>query len=101
MHATETHFPPLAEYVSLADIQQRLGHFPTIESFRWFARQHRDQLAACGALILVAGRQKFHPGLTEQVVIEVGRHAAARASGSSVVPFRRTGAPADAEVIQE
>jgi len=76
MQTTKQHFPPLAEYLDPKDVQPQLGHFPTLDSFRWFVRNNRNRLAESGALILVAGRQKFHPDLTRQVVVEAGRAAA-------------------------
>lgn len=76
MQTAKPHLPPLAEYLDLKDAQQKLGHFPTLDSFRWFIRNNRDRLAASGALILVAGRQKFHLDLTKQVVVETGHLAA-------------------------
>lgn len=76
MQTTKQQLPPLAEYLDLKDAQEKLGHFPTLDSFRWFIRNHRNRLAACGALILVAGRQKFHLDLTKQVVVETGHLAA-------------------------
>lgn len=76
MQNAKSHLPPLAEYLDLKDAQQKLGHFPTLDSFRWFIRNNRDRLAASGALILVAGRQKFHLDLTKQAVVEAGHKAA-------------------------
>ena len=76
MQTTKQQLPPLAEYLDLKDAQQKLGHFPTLDSFRWFIRNNRERLAASGALILVAGRQKFHLDLTKQVVVETGHLAA-------------------------
>jgi hypothetical protein len=69
--------PPLAEYLDRKEAQRHLAnHYPTEQSFAWFVRRHRDHLAANGAMIVVAGRQKFHPALTEQVVLAVGRRDA-------------------------
>ncbi len=77
MHTTATPMPPLAEYLDRKEAQRHLAnHYPTEQSFAWFIRRNRDRLAESGAMILVAGRQKFHPGLTEQVVLEAGRRAA-------------------------
>jgi hypothetical protein len=77
MQTTSTPLPPLAEYLDRREAQRRLAaHYPTEQSFAWFIRRHRDRLAESGAMIVVAGRQKFHPGLTEQVVLEAGRRAA-------------------------
>lgn len=76
MQTTTPHLPPLAEYLDLDKVQQQLAHFATLDSFRWFVRNNRNRLAESGALILVAGRQKFHLDLTRQVVVEAGRAAA-------------------------
>ncbi len=77
MQNTTYRLPPLSEYLDLADAQETLGHsFPTTHSLRWFIRRHRDKLANSGALIVVAGRHKLHPGLTEDVVKECGRQSA-------------------------
>jgi hypothetical protein len=76
MQTNPQHLPPLAEYQDLKTAQETLGHFPTLDSLRWFIRRNRDQLAESGALIMVAGRQKLHPGLAEVVVKEAGRQAA-------------------------
>lgn len=76
MRNTKPHLPPLEEYLDIKDAHQKLGHFPTVDSFRWFIRNNRDRLAASGALIFVAGRQKFHLDLTRQVVVESGHLAA-------------------------
>lgn len=80
MRNAKQHLPPLAEYVDVKLAQEKLAHFPTIDSFRWFVRNNREHLAATGAMIMVAGRQNFHVKLTEQVVVEVGRIAAIGAS---------------------
>lgn len=72
--------PPLKEYVGTAALLATEGvsrHFPTKHSLDWFIRRHRDQLAACGALIIVTGRLHFHPDRFEQAVVEIGRQAAA------------------------
>lgn len=76
MNDTLNCMPPLAEYIDLIEVQRKLPHFPTIDSFRWFVRRHRDELANRGALILIAGRQKFNLSLTEAVILEAGRRAA-------------------------
>ncbi|MCC7310160.1 MAG: hypothetical protein IT510_02810 [Sulfuritalea sp.] len=80
MQTTKQQLPPLAEYIELKDVQQKLGHFPTLDSFRWFIRNNRERLAESSAMILVAGRQKFHLELTRQAVVEAGRAAALRSS---------------------
>jgi len=66
--------PPLEEYVDLPALLPAVAHtFPTELSLRWFARQHRAELAAAGALICLAGRLRFHPALFERAAIEIGR----------------------------
>jgi len=83
MQDTTQNFPPLVEYIDPAELQQRLEHtFPTPESLRWFIRQNKAPLANAGALILVAGRHKMHPDLTERFVIENGRKAAVRSDAA-------------------
>ena len=82
MKPTASPLPPLEEYRDLPEIQQQLAEdFRTIDSARWYVRNNRDRLAEAGALILVAGRQKFHPALFRQVVVETGRAAALRSAG--------------------
>jgi hypothetical protein len=69
-----SNLPPLAEYDDLKSAQKKLKRiYPTVESIRWAIRIHRDNLAACGGLIMVAGRQMIHVGLMEQVIVEAGR----------------------------
>jgi hypothetical protein len=82
MQTVKQPLPPLAEYVDLPEVQQQLGVFLTADSFRWFIRNNRDRLAESGAMILVAGRQKFHLELTRRVVVEAGRAAALRSSAT-------------------
>lgn len=74
----DTELPSLDEYV---DLHALLGGvkdtFPTRNSALWFVRQHRDALVASAAIIIVAGRMKFHPGRFKQTVVAVGQRAAA------------------------
>lgn len=79
MQTQQSNAPALADYVDLHGLQQVAGipeTFPTLDAIRWFVRRHRAALAARGALILVAGRQRFHPGLFQEVAIAVGKAAA-------------------------
>ncbi len=74
---TTPQLPPLAEYLDPSEVQQSLKqHYPSKQSFAWFVRRNREQLVSAGALIIIAGRMKFHPGLTERVVLDVGHRAA-------------------------
>ncbi len=73
-----TELPPLDEYVELRDLIGSVQPaYPTEDSVRWFTRRHRDALAASGALIIIAGRMRFHPGLFKKAAVEIGQKAAA------------------------
>lgn len=76
MQTTPQQLPGLSEYCDIADITKKIPDFRTVDAFRWFIRTNRDRLTACGALIHVVGRIKFHPDLTKQVVVEAGHLAA-------------------------
>lgn len=70
--------PPLDDFVDLDTLQVAVSAtFPTPDSIRWFVRRNRDALVARGALIVVAGRMKFHPGRFKQAVVSIGQRAAA------------------------
>ncbi|MFN3544933.1 MAG: hypothetical protein ACK4UX_08800 [Thiobacillus sp.] len=73
-----TELPPLDEFVDLRDLLGCLRPaYATEHSVRWFVRRHRDALAASGALIIVAGRMRFHPQRFKATAVELGRRAAA------------------------
>lgn len=75
---TRGHLPDLAEYVDLATLQAAVAsNFPTLDSVRWFVRRHRDALAENGAVIVLAGRMRFHPGRFKQAAVQIGQRAAA------------------------
>lgn len=68
--------PPLAEFVDLNDLLSQVQpKFPTVDSIRWFFRNHREELGRTGAVIVVAGRLHFHPQRFQQAVAEIGRAA--------------------------
>ena len=75
---TEIQLPALDEFVSLdsmfADVEST---FSTLDSLRWFVRRNRDDLVRRGALIIVAGRMRFHPALFQRATVEIGQKAAA------------------------
>lgn len=80
MESTNNTTPPLGEFVgahALLAIEAVSAQFPTRHSLEWYLRRNRDQLAARGALILVAGRLQFHPARFQNAVVEIGRQAAA------------------------
>ncbi len=79
MHSTT--LPALDEFVDKRTLLPVVkDHLATEQSVNWFVRCHRDQLAANGALILVAGRLRFHPARFKQSVVEIG----ARAAGAGI-----------------
>jgi hypothetical protein len=70
---------PLAEYVCLNDLLPQVErHFPTIDSIRWFYRNHGEQLRRAGAVIVVAGRLQIHPQRFQLTATEIGMAAAER-----------------------
>lgn len=86
MHTDEVGAPPgtaIAEAPGLPlaayeDYQQSRAHvFPSVDSLRWFERQHRPALLAAGALCMPAGRKMVIPTRFDSVVIEVGLKLAA------------------------
>lgn len=77
---TYPELPPLDEFVDIAALQATEGvatNFPTLDSIRWFVRRHRDALAASGAVIIVAGRMRYHPIRFKQAAVSIGQRAAA------------------------
>lgn len=67
------------DFVDKAAMQHQVnGAYPTRQSFEWFIRVHRDRLVAAGAMILVAGRWRFHPASFKDVVVEIGLVQAGR-----------------------
>jgi len=70
---------PLIPY---EEYQQSRAHvFPSVDSLRWFERQHRPVLLAAGALCMPAGRKMVIPASFDGVVIEVGLKLAATRGG--------------------
>lgn len=75
---SHTELPSLDEYVELQDLLGSVKPaFLTKESVRWFVRRNRDALASSGALIIITGRMRFHPGRFKQAAVEIGQKAAA------------------------
>jgi len=74
----DTDLPPLDEYVDLQGLLDNVKQaFPTEDSVRWFVRRQRDALAASGAVIIIAGRMRYHPQRFKQAAVEIGQKAAA------------------------
>lgn len=79
MRKSKTALPPLAEYVCLNDLLPQVQkHFPTLDSLRWYYRNHREQINRAGAVIVVAGRLQIHPQRFQQIVTEIGMAEAER-----------------------
>lgn len=74
-----TELPSLDEYVDLQGLldDKVKQTFPTKDSALWFVRRHRDALAGSGAVIIIAGRMRFHPARFKQAAVEIGQKAAA------------------------
>lgn len=60
-----------AEYVA-----ERPKIFASTHAWNWFARQHRQELATKGALVMPTGRQLIDPPVCDKVVAEIGRRLA-------------------------
>lgn len=74
----DTELPPLDEFVDLDTLQAGVTSiYPTPDSIRWFVRRHRGALAEYGAVIIIAGRMRYHPSLFKQAAVAIGRRAAA------------------------
>lgn len=81
MTTTPQHLPPLGEYVTLSQLLLLEAHtFNSADSLKWFVRRNRAALADAGAIIMVAGRMRFHPALFEQSAALIG-HATLTAKG--------------------
>ena len=61
--------------------QSRAHVFPSVESLRWFERQHRAELVARGALCMPAGRKLVLAEKFDAVVLEVGARLVAARGG--------------------
>ncbi|MDO8313911.1 MAG: hypothetical protein Q7T00_01515 [Rugosibacter sp.] len=70
---------PLTALDEFVDLQSLLpavrNTFPSVDSLKWFVRQHRDELATAGALINITGRLRFHPSRFGQAAVAIGRDA--------------------------
>lgn len=77
MECTPLQSATLGEFVDLKTLLHSVEHtFPTQDSLKWYVRNHRDELAAAGALIYIAGRARFHPQIFQKTAVEIGRSVA-------------------------
>ncbi len=73
----EAELPSLDEFVDLETLHASVHNtFPTQQSIRWYLRGNRDALVEHGALIVVAGRLRFHPGRFKLAAVAIGQKAA-------------------------
>lgn len=60
-------------------LQGREHIFPSVESLRWFTRQHRAELIERQALVMPSGRKLVNAPAMDRAIIDIGaRLAAAR-----------------------
>jgi len=79
MNSTE-----LSQYCLATEARDSLTNlFPTANSFTWFVRQNRAELARSGALLKVAGRQLFHRERLSRFIVDQGIKAALNEGRSS------------------
>ncbi|MEJ7685680.1 MAG: hypothetical protein WKG52_01025 [Variovorax sp.] len=63
----------LADLIKPQAYQQRTSNFfPSIESMRWYIRQHRTELVKERALLYIAGRLWISPAKFDACVFERG-----------------------------
>lgn len=53
-------------------LQGREHIFPSVESLRWFTRQHHAELIQRQALVMPAGRKLFNAPAMDRAVVEIG-----------------------------
>lgn len=72
---------PPAQY-----LQGREHIFPSLESLRWFTRQHHVDLVRRQALVMPAGRKLLNVPAFDRAVVEIGaERAGARQRGGAGV----------------
>lgn len=72
---------PLAGLLTLGQVPDKYPQvFPSVESVRWYLREHREGLEDAGALLVIRGRLNIVPGPFESYVLRAGQAAAKRRS---------------------
>lgn len=71
MQTVATRLVTPSEYVA-----GRPAVFPSLDSLRWFERQHRDELLRHGAIVSPTGRKLVDPAAFDQAVVEIGKRLA-------------------------
>ena len=59
-------------------LQGREHVFPSLESLRWFTRQHHAELVRRQALVMPAGRKLVNVPAFDRAVVEIGAQRAAQ-----------------------
>lgn len=69
--------PRFEELVRPQDFQLANGHvFPSLGSLVWFARVHRDELRAAGAVVMIGGRMFLRAPVFMAKAEEIGARLA-------------------------
>lgn len=64
---------PLAGLVRIQQYQsERSNVFPSVESLRWYLREHRQGLEGASALLYIAGRLWINPQRFDAYVLDAG-----------------------------
>lgn len=67
--------------VTPAVVVERFPHvFASVDSLRWFERNHRTELVECGALLHVNGRKMYHLRRFGAAALAIGQRLASAAS---------------------
>jgi len=83
-HQTTSEAPPpdttaLSALLALGQVPERYPKlFPSVESLRWYMREHREGLVEAGALHVIRGRTYIAPGPFEAYVLRAGQEQAAK-----------------------
>ena len=70
---------PFSEYVAKRPI-----FFPSPSSAEWTVRKHKDELARCGALLIVAGRRIVNGRKFDDAIVSIGQREARQADKYSI-----------------
>lgn len=75
--------PNISEFAHPRDVRLELTNlFPSENSFKWFLRRNRSDLASVGAAIIVGERLLLHPARFRAFVLRMGlERAGARVDG--------------------
>lgn len=72
-----SHADALRRLMTFSQYQaERSQVFPSVDSLRWFERQHRPVLLERGAIVAPTGRKMVDPQAFDAVALEVGRSRA-------------------------